>query len=292
MFFDPACIPCIINQSYNAAKLFTNGNKDLQLKIIKEACEEVKKVNSDFTAPLFAKNLQEIVEKNLRIKNPYKKIKEKNLDKAEKFIPYLSALLENSEDRIEWAVRIAAAGNIIDIGANPNFNILDEINKISSDNIDLSELPNFKNDLENSNFILYIGDNYEEALFDKFLLDELKDKRVVFAVRSQPILNDITLIDARNLGIDKICEVIESGSNIAGTNIKECTNEFMELYRNADMIIAKGQGNYETLLNEERPIYFLFKVKCEVISQRCGRPVGKGVLLFNQHKFEEVYETI
>ena len=282
MFLDPACIPCIINQSYNAAKLFTNGNKDLQLKIIKEACEEVKKVNSDFTAPLFAKSLQEIVEKNLRIKNPYKKIKEKNLDEAEKFIPYLSALLENSEDRIEWAVRIAAAGNIIDIGANPNFNILDEINKISSDNIDLSELPNFKNGLENSNFILYIGDNYEEALFDKFLLDELKDKRVVFAVRSQPILNDITLIDARNLGIDKICEVIESGSKIAGTNIKECTNEFMELYRNADMIIAKGQGNYETLLNEERPIYFLFKVKCEVISQRCGKPVGRGVLLFNQ----------
>jgi hypothetical protein len=101
---------------------------------------------------------------------------------------------------------------------------------------------------------------------------------VVYAVRSNEILNDITLQDAKILGIDKLCKVIESGSRISGTDLNEGTGEFIDLYKNADMIIAKGQGNFETLLNSERSIYFLFKVKCEVISELCGHPVGTGLL--------------
>lgn len=282
MVFDPACIPCIINQAYSIAKIFTNGDKETQLNIVKKVCEEVRNINSDFTAPLFSKVMQKIVEDNLRVKNPYQNIKETNLDEAENYIPYLKTMYENSVDKLELALRIAIPGNIIDLGANPNFNIINEVNKITSDNIDLSSLQKFKEDLVNSNLILYIGDNYEEALFDKFLLNELNHKRVVYAVRSKPILNDITIEDAYKLGMDKICEVIESGSTIAGTDLRECTNEFMDLYKSADMVISKGQGNYETLIDESRPIYFLFKVKCEVVALRCGVQNGNGVLLYNK----------
>ena len=119
-------------------------------------------------------------------------------------------------------------------------------------------------------------------MFDKILLKQLLPKRIVFAVRSKPILNDITLEDAKTLGIDKICEVMESGSKIAGTDLSQCSPEFLNFIEKADLVIAKGQGNFETLLNVERPIYFLFKVKCDVIGRRSGLPVGRNALYLNK----------
>ncbi|MGD8781203.1 MAG: ARMT1-like domain-containing protein [Ignavibacteria bacterium] len=284
MFFDPACIPCIINQAYKAAKLFSNGDKDLQFKLVKDASKEIQNIDEDYTAPLFSAVIQASIEKELGVKNPYKKLKESNLKEAEKYIPYVQTLIDNSNDKIEIAIRAAITGNTIDLGANPDFDLMDDVNKITSNDIVLSALPKFKSDFEKAELILYIGDNYEEALFDKLLLNELSPKKIVYAVRSKPILNDVTLEDAYNLGIDKICEVMESGSKVAGTVLSQCTKEFIDLYNKADMVISKGQGNFETLLNEERPIYFLFKVKCDTIANRAGLPEGKGVLLYNQKK--------
>jgi hypothetical protein len=287
MFFDPDCVPCIVNQANNSAKLFTNGNKDLQLKIIKEVCANIQYVNGNSSAPAFSKTIQLIIEKYYGADNLYKKTKEENIKQAEKYYIFLKTMIESSSDKLDTAMRAAIIGNIIDIGANPNFDLEYEINRIASNEIDLSLLPIFKKDFRKAELVLYIGDNYEEALFDKFLLNELLPKNIVFAVRSKPILNDVTLEDAKRLEIDKICKVIESGSTIAGTDLTECTQEFLDFYNKADIVIAKGQGNYETLINEYRPIYFLFKVKCEAISRRCGYPVGKGILLCNLNKLVE-----
>jgi len=288
MFFDPACIPCIIKQAYNSAALFTNGNKDIQLKIIKEVCSAALQINSDCSAPKFSRKMQSIVEKYYGKENPYEKIKEENFKKAEKYYMFLKMMIEASSDKLDTAMRAAIIGNVIDFAANPNFDIEYEINRIASNNIDLSVLKKFKEDYDKAGLILYIGDNYEEALFDKFLINELLPKEVVFTTRSKPVLNDITLDDAKRLEIDKLCKVIESGSTIAGTDLNECTPEFLEIYNKADIVIAKGQGNYESLLNETRPIYFLFKVKCEVISRRCSNKIGKGIFLFNQKKMRGV----
>lgn len=288
MYFDPGCIPCLIKQASNAAKLFTN-DKDLQLKIVKEACREVLTVDGNFTAPMFSATVQLLIEETLKVENPYQKLKEENLIKAKRFIPYLQEMVEDSEDKLEMAVRVAIAGNVIDLGANPNFNIEHEVSKITSTGINLSAFNQFKEDLSKADSILYIGDNFEEALFDKILLARLLPKRIVFAVRSRPILNDITLDDAKNLGIDKVCEVIESGSKIAGTDLAQCNDKFLKLFNQADMVISKGQGNYETLLNTRRKVYFLFKVKCEAIAQRCGFPAGTSVLyLHNGMKVHNV----
>jgi len=295
MLFDPACIPCIIKQAYNSAKLFTNSNKELQLKIIKEVCAEALNIDQYSNAPKFSKKMQSVIEKYYGAENPYKKIKEQNIKKAEKYYMFIKMMIEGSSDKLDTAIRAAIVGNSIDFAANPDFNIEYEINRIASSNIELSFLPQFKEDYRKAKLILYIADNYEEALFDKFLINELLPKKIVFAVRSKPILNDITLEDAKQLGIDKLCTVIESGSTIAGTDLSECTQEFLELFHKADIVIAKGQGNYETLLNESRPIYFLFKVKCEAISQRCGYPVGKGILLLNninKNRSGEQNETV
>jgi hypothetical protein len=283
MFFDPACIPCIIRQAYNSSKLFTDGNKELQLKIIKEVCAEAAQIGSDCSAPKFSKKMQLILEQYYGSGNPYEKIKEENYKVADKYYMFLKMMMDSSQDKFDTAIRIAIIGNIIDFAANPDFDIDYEVNRMASNNIDLSFLKRFKEDFSKAETILYIGDNYEEAMFDKFLIKELLPKKVVFAVRSKPILNDITLKDAKQLEINKLCEVIESGSTIAGTDLEEVTQEFLDIYHNADIVISKGQGNYESLINETRKIYFLFKVKCEVIASRCGYEKGKGVLLCNQN---------
>ena len=282
MLLNPGCIPCIINQAYNASKLFTDGNKEIQFDILKQACSSVLSIDEDYTAPRFSSIIQNLIEKDLGNDNLYQKLKEDNLKKVKRFIPYLEALADNSDDRLETAIRIAIAGNTIDYGVNPNFDIEKEVNKITANKIRIDSLNKFKSDLHFASSILYIGDNFEEALFDKILLKQLLPRKITFAVRSKAILNDITHSDAKQLGIDKLSEVIESGSEITGTDLKQCTPEFLASFEKSDMVISKGQGNFETLMNEERPIYFLFKVKCEAIARRCGLPVGTSALYLNK----------
>ena len=282
MNLDPECIPCIVAQSYRTAKLCAPGNTRVQLKILKQVCKAVEELDMKSAAPAFSSRMQTIVENELGVKNPYGEFKEVSLKKAGRFIPYLETMIRSSSDRLEMALRVAIVGNTIDIAANPSFSIEEEVNKISASKVNEESLRRLKEDLKNASTVLYIGDNYEEALFDRILLQQLDPKRLVFAVRSRPILNDVTLEDARKIGIDKICEVIESGSKIAGTDLTQCTKEFLGLFHGADVVIAKGQGNFETLMDVDRPIYFLFKVKCESIARRCGLTVGSNALYLNK----------
>ena len=282
--FEPDCIPCIVKQAYNTSKLSVKGNKNLHIKILKAIFSEIQTVNQNSSAPYLASVIQSTIKKITGNKNPYAKIKLNNYKKIKQFYPFIEKMIDGSHDRLETAIRVAIIGNIIDLAANPDFDIEYEINRIASSDFYLSDLAKLKNDLEKAKLILYIGDNFEEAFFDKFLIKEFHSIKTVFAVRSIPILNDITLEDARKLKMHKICKVIESGSKIAGTDVKKCTPEFIEYFQKADIVIAKGQGNYETLINEKRPIYFLFKVKCDVIAKKSGYSKGKGILLYNKNK--------
>ena len=284
MLISPGCVPCIVKQSYTLAKLLGVEEKKMQNQIIYDTLSLLLENKEIQSAPHFSIKLQSVLNKNLNGKSSFKKIKEKNILSAEKYFDYLQTMMESSDDKLETAVRISIIGNTIDLGANPGFNLENDINEITSNQINLDFFDKFKNDLNQSKSILFIADNYEEALFDKFLLEQLINKDVVFAVRSNEILNDITLDDAKNLGIDNYCKIIESGSRIAGTDLNECTPLFLDLFNGADLVIAKGQGNFETLLHAKRSIYFLFKVKCDVISEICGYPVGKGVLYLNNSK--------
>ena len=282
MNLDPECIPCIVNQAYRTAKLLAPENTELQFNIVREVCRAVDDLDLNSAAPMFSSTMQAIVEKLLGRKDPYRKVKKDNIKKARRFIPYLEMMVSGANDKLEMALRVAITGNTIDIAANPDFSIDQEVNKITAGKIDGEVFRSLREDLKQAATVLYIGDNYEEALFDKILLQQLKPEKLIFAVRSYPILNDVTLEDAKNLEIDKICEVMESGSKIAGTDLSRCTKEFLDLFENADVVIAKGQGNYETLMDVERPVYFLFKVKCEAIGRRCGLPVGTSALYLNK----------
>ena len=281
MSIQPGCIPCIVKQAYNFSKLAGISDPEIQKQILFETMEQLRVHKNINTAPHFSIILQSIICKHADINNIYKEIKLRNIRTAMKYIKYLTHMIEASNDRMEMAVRASITGNTIDIAANPDFDIDKEINVITSNNISLDFLPKFKEDHQKSEKILFIGDNYEEALFDKLLIKELLPKEIVFAVRSNEILNDITMEDAKELEINKLCRVIETGNVIAGIDLEECSGDFLDSYNSADMIIAKGQGNYETLFKAKRDIYFMFKVKCDVIAEICGYPVSTSVLYFH-----------
>ncbi len=281
MSIQPGCIPCIVKQAYNLSKLAGISDSEIQKQILYETMEQLRIHKNIKTAPHFSIILQSTISKHADINKIYREIKSRNIRTAMKYINYLSHMIEASDDKLEMALRASITGNTIDIAANPNFNIEKEINAITSNNINLDFLPKFKEDYQKAKKILFIGDNYEEALFDKLLIKELLPKKIVFAVRSNEILNDITMEDAQKLEINKLCRVIETGNVIAGIDLEECSGDFLDSYNSADMIIAKGQGNYETLFDAKRDIYFMFKVKCDVIAEICGYPVGTSVLYFH-----------
>lgn len=282
MFFGPACIPCIVKQATAASLRFAPDDEALQYKIIRETCSALSLADDSITAPGFSVILQDILVKNTGLPDPYYYVKRRNLQNAQYYIPLLREIIRNSSDKLETAVRASIIGNAIDLSANPGFDITAEISRMNEDSITLPSYKRFREEVGDAGIILYIGDNFEEALFDKLLIEALHPRRVVFAVRSSPVTNDITLRDAVEINLPDLCEVVESGSRIAGTDISQCSAEFMELYQNADIVIAKGQGNYESMIYETRPVYFLFRVKCDVIAARSGFGKGMGVMILNQ----------
>ena len=252
------------------------------MEIMKHVIRELNNIDNFETAPEFSVKIHNIVKAFSGIDNSYEEIKVRNLKRALKFIPYLRTYINSSDDKLEQAVRAAILGNVIDLGANRDFNLEYEINRISSNNIVLKDYLSFKEEVYKAEYILYIGDNAEEAVFDKLLIEQLKPKKIIFAVRDNNILNDITIEFAKKIELDKLAEVISSGSKIAGTNLKETNKVFNEIFLNAPVVIAKGQGNYETLLHKDRPIFFMFKVKCDVISKICGYPIGTSMLFYKK----------
>jgi len=133
-----------------------------------------------------------------------------------------------------------------------------------------------------SGTILYLCDNAGEIVFDRLLIEELKADypvEITAAVRGEPVLNDAVIEDAKQSGLDRVCRVISNGANAPGTLLEDCSDEFLRIYRDADLVISKGQGNFESLWGERKRIFFLFKIKCEVVARNVEGRVGDTVLL-------------
>jgi uncharacterized protein with ATP-grasp and redox domains len=148
----------------------------------------------------------------------------------------------------------------------------------------VNEIERFKHELAVHKNILYLGDNTGETVFDRILIEELIDiygSKITYVVKESPILNDATMEDAAFAGIDKIARVISSGADSPGIVLRYASDEFNVLFNSAPLIISKGQGNFESLCMEEKPIFFLFKIKCDVLADYTKLPLGSIVLKYN-----------
>ena len=282
------CIPCFVRQIDEAAKLVTKDEK-VQKEIIKEATELLNNIDFQMPPPQMAQNIYRMIEKKLGRQDPYYQIKKQSNAMALSLYPKLKKKVEESKDCLLASLEIAISGNIIDYGAKNSLDIEKEIDNLfkkdfSDEDKIVFQHEDFRRDLDKTNEILYLADNAGEVVFDRVLIEELsKTKKIIYAVREKPIINDAFMEDALECGIDQFAEIISSGSDAPGTILNECDSRFIDIFNKARLVISKGQGNYETLSHmESQLIYFLFKAKCPVVARNAGVDVGNIVLMRNR----------
>ncbi len=272
------CIPCFFSQAFRTARAATN-DKSLIRKILNDTGKKIEDIDLNLTPPEASLPIYKLIEKITGNNNPYKNAKKKHIDTALSLYPLMKEKIHTATDPLKEAVKIAIAGNAIDMGSTAeNIDIESEFSKIENAEFSLRDLELFRKRIKEENEILYLADNAGETVFDRPLVELLKDmgKNVIYAVKEKPIINDATMEDAFLSGIHN--NIISTGSFIAGTVLKNCSDEFLSIFRSAHLIIAKGQGNYETLSDVKAPIFFLFKIKCRPISEDTGIPVGAMAL--------------
>lgn len=270
------CFPCLISQALNTAKIVTT-EKDKIHEVLKQVCLFLPTMSLDVTPSDFGREVYGIVSTVTGIKDPFREMKKLHTKQALRLYPKLKDLILCSEDPLLTALRISIAGNVIDFGTTQKFDMEKDLDAILKMDFAVNHYLAFCKALNEASKILFIGDNAGETVFDRLLIEKL-GKPVTYAVRERPIINDAIYEDAVEAGIDKVAEIFSSGCDAPGCILSLCSDDFLELYNSAELIISKGQGNYEGLSDEHRPIFFLLKAKCRVVAGDIGVPQGSILL--------------
>ncbi len=273
------CVPCFFNQALKAARI-AGADVEVQKRVLAEVSRLAPDFSLQSTPPEIGRVVYDIVHELTGNGDPYRNIKKNSNERVLNLYDDLKTLVRNSQDRLLTAVKLAVAGNVIDYGVPGTYDIEEEVASCLAKDFAIFHYLEFKRNLDVSGTILYLADNAGETVFDRILIEEL-GKNVIYAVKEKPIINDALIEDAQDCGIDKIASVVSSGSDAPGTLLKLCTHEFMTMYREASLIISKGQGNFESLSEEKAPIFFLLKVKCPVIARDIECQVDDMVLKGN-----------
>lgn len=277
------CIPCFFKLALEQARLVT-GDELVHKEIMNDLAAKVPEFSLGLTPPETAREIARLVAQKCGAGDPYKRLKDQSNRQAMELYPELKAKVQTSDNPLLAAAELAIAGNVIDYGAKNTLNVEEEVQKLLAGNFPsgrdgIFEFEKFRKDLSQAKKVLYLADNAGEIVCDRIFIEEFYEGReVIFAVRDKPALNDALMEDAVFCGIDKVARVISSGVDAPGTVLKYCSEEFLKIFKEADLVISKGQGNYEALTDAGRKIYFLFKVKCPVIASHSGAMLGDIVL--------------
>ena len=284
------CVPCILNMCLNGMRNAKFSNSTIR-EIFKDALKNIfsKDMIWDYTSAEVVEFLLVEITKKTNEKDFFAKIKQTSNSKLLSIYDKLKEDIYSSDSPLLNAIKLSIIGNTIDVmvSKNPLQNLEAFLkNKISSLKVDMKMYDKLYNELKNSKSLLVIGDNAGEAVLDKLMIEVLKDTfntKIFYATRSEPALNDITYQEALNIGLNDICEVISNGvkGQLPGTVLSRCSKEFLDIFYSVDLIISKGGGNFESLLNEKNlpsHTYFLLMCKCNVHSTIFNLPVGNGII--------------
>nr|VFK01263.1 MAG: hypothetical protein BECKLFY1418A_GA0070994_11402 [Candidatus Kentron sp. LFY] len=277
------CYPCLLKQAVEAGKMATD-DEAVHWEILQEALEKIGAVGEEWLPIVMGKEMQAIVRRLADHRDPYGDIKEEYNEKAKRLLSVLEAEIDRSENAFLAALKVIAIANIIDFGA------------FHPDQLDLAGFfrakssSDFKGDIEptvlmdaiaKADSILYVADNCGEIIFDCYFINRfLADKRVYLSVRGGPVLNDATREDLDGILLHGCVEVMDSGDDSPGVVLSTSSDAFKEKYHSVDLVLLKGQGNFEGIGAPEREnVYSLFVVKCPVIARHVGCDIDELVLM-------------
>ena len=290
MKMDERCIPCIIN------------NQDRK---IQKECDHTKKINymkhvlriignsgNDETMPWISSQIDALFKETFPERGlDYASIKKHYNTMMVNMEDDLRKNILEQEDPLKYAIQLAIVGNYIDFGALQNVDtnfFMDLLEQAHQNPIDQKTYEQFKEDLKHAKKVMYICDNCGEVLLDKLCIEQIKRNyphiQICAMVRGAEVINDASMVDATDIHLMDVCEVTTNGIALAGTDLVHICEESRKRIYEADVIISKGQANFETLSDNGLPIYFMLLCKCDLFAQRFGLEKYTGVLFYEQKR--------
>lgn len=264
------CKNCNINQGNkiaDALKLYEATREKLNKSIL----DFLNNADATKSNPEILCEMWRIIADTIGDDDPYREIKDYYNKAVMKLSGEVDALFCDGDDRLDTALRIAIAGNLIDFGAKHSFSIEDlksTLHRVMNERLAIDDSEKLFFALAKAKTLLYLGDNCGEIALDKVFLREIgkryPDIKAFYGVKGKPVVNDITKTDAQTVGMSEVATVVSNGDGASGTVLKNTSEEFKRIFNKADVVICKGQGNYESLIDEKKDnMFFLFMAKCE-----------------------------
>ncbi len=274
------CVPCIIN---NFVQLLNNSvmHEELKEPVLRRFLKYISEENYQQSPPALGRKIHQMIRQELNNPDPYKKIKKKYNRMLLDLYPKFKKMVQESDDAFVTALRLAVAGNVIDFGSQHQFEIMETIDRMQRADFFIDDSSKLRKDLKKAKMLMYIGDNCGEIVLDKLFLESISVSVKYFVVRGGPVINDITMDDAIFMEINKDAKVITTGDNAPGAVWETTSEEFKYFFNAADVIISKGQGNLEGLIDVPGNTYFLFVSKCDLIARRIGANKGDFIIKKN-----------
>jgi len=278
MNIDEVCVGCIINQSVKVAEAI-DASDELTTKLVSTVEKMSKEFSFSNNPPEIASSVYETMALIANKTDLYDKQKELSTKKALTFVPLLKEKIANSKDKLLIVTKIAVAGNVIDLAAEVEFDLEEELLKIFDTDFSHNDFVELESHLKVAKSVVVLGDNVGEHIFDYMFIETMKElyPNIVYRymVRGNPIINDVTMKEAKEVGFDKLCDLVDSGVNTPGFAYSRANENAKKLFNDADLVISKGMGNYECLSPSHRKnICFLLKVKCGVVANSLDMEVG------------------
>ncbi len=278
------CIPCFQRQALQAVRFISN-DEELHQKVLREVTKKLLESDWDLTPPELAHEVHKIVKSVTNEKDPYKEAKKESNDLVLEMYPALKEKVEENKDPLRTAVRLAIAGNIIDFGPLQEFNLEKAIKEVLKKKFAIDDYEKLKEVLKDAETLLFFTDNAGEIGLDKLLVETFlkanRFEKISFVVKGGPIINDATLGDAIYMGLCDLPNVgfLKMSNGEVGTGPERNSRAVKRWIRKHDLVISKGQGNYEGL-SENDGLFFLLMAKCPVIASDLGVEVGDIILKY------------
>jgi len=275
-YFD--CIPCFLRQALEAARAL-DLDEEKTAALLRRTLGLAQQLDWSTPPPVIGRDIHRAIREVSGDPDPYLKRKIADTEAALKLLPEVDRAIAKSADPFATAVKFSIAGNAIDLGAKTavEADVEKTFHEALTRPLDEAAVQALEKAISGAKDVLFLADNAGEIVFDRPLLEQIGAK-VTVAVRGAPTINDATLDDAKRSGLTERFDVISNGADTPGTWLPDCSPEFVQKFNSADLVIAKGQGNYESLNDHPRKIFFLFLTKCPVVSSDLGIPTNTYVI--------------
>ncbi|MFZ5761406.1 MAG: damage-control phosphatase ARMT1 family protein [Thermodesulfobacteriota bacterium] len=282
----PECLPCLLEQAEATTRLVTSNARQHR-EILAEAATLLSRLDPALSPPENATAMYRLIADRSGVADPYAAAKEESNALAMGLRPTVRAKILAAADPLLAAIQYAMAGNVIDYGAHHDFDVEKILAACQGREPVVNDYRELRRELAAARTVLYLADNCGELVFDGLLIEQLHQE-VTLAVKERPIINDALASDADACGLTRLARLVGNGTGCPGTPLASVSAEFRRLFDRADLVISKGQGNFETLSECPRPLYFLLTVKCAVVArhlaERSGRPVAIGDTVLMKHQ--------